>query len=159
MLYYNYRPTSSTSGNAHVQKRIKKLPIVLDSSDDDSEVMEVVEDSTLTPEVTTQSTATSQQLPISCDGEEDSNIMEVENSSDRESSFSFLTQPNIQYLGKKIRMRFKLAGKGRSEFKWYQGQILNFDPLTGKYGVFFPSDQETVYIDLVKEAEDIVFIP
>ena len=39
-------------------------------------------------------------------------------------------------------MRFKVKGK----IQWFEGQITNYDGLTGKYGVYFPVDQETVYI-------------
>ena len=73
-----------------------------------------------------------------------------------EDSFTY-AQPDSQYMGKKIRMKFNV-GDSNPEYEWYSGQILNFDPMTGKYGAFFPSDQQTVYIDPVEEAEDIEII-
>ena len=47
---------------------------------------------------------------------------------------------------------------GNSQYEWYSGQILHYDPITEKYGVFFPSDKQTVFINPVKEAEDIDFL-
>ena len=52
---------------------------------------------------------------------------------------------------KKLKMRFKVEGK----LQWFYGQIMNYDGLTGKYGVYFPIDQETVYIYL--NDKDIIF--
>ena len=40
-------------------------------------------------------------------------------------------QPNPKYLGRKLQMRFKIKDKGK--YEWFNGQILNFDPKTGKY--------------------------
>lgn len=60
-----------------------------------------------------------------------------------------------KYLGKKLKMRFKIEGTNR--YKWFNGQILNFDPVTGKYGAFFPCDNQTVYINPTQEAGDIIF--
>ena len=54
-------------------------------------------------------------------------------------------------------MKFDV-GETTKRYEWYSGQILNFDPISGKYGAFFPSDQQTVYIDPVKEAEDIHYL-
>ena len=54
-------------------------------------------------------------------------------------------------------MKFNV-GDSSLEYEWYSGKILHFDPTTGKYGVFFPADKQTVYIDPVKEAGDIEFL-
>ena len=54
-------------------------------------------------------------------------------------------------------MKFNV-GDSSLEYEWYSGKIIHFDPITGKYGVFFPSDKQTVYIDPVKEAGDIEFL-
>ena len=64
-------------------------------------------------------------------------------------------QPNPNYLGRRLQMRFKIKETGN--YQWFNGQILNFDPNTGKYGAFFPSDGQTVYINPSQEADDIVF--
>ena len=62
---------------------------------------------------------------------------------------------NKEYLGQNIKMRFKLDN---GNYEWYEGQILQFDPTSGKYGAFFPCDGQTVYyIDPVKEKGDIIF--
>ena len=50
---------------------------------------------------------------------------------------------NKEYLGQNIKMRFKLDN---GNYEWYEGQILQFDPTSGKYGAFFPCDGQTVYI-------------
>ena len=64
-------------------------------------------------------------------------------------------QPNPKYLGHKLQMRFEIKDKGK--FEWFNGQILNFNPKTGEYGAFIPSDGQTVYINPSQEADDIVF--
>ena len=64
-------------------------------------------------------------------------------------------QPNPKYLGRKLQMRFKIKETGK--YEWFNGQILHFDPKTGKYGAFFPSDGQTVYINPSQEGDDIVF--
>ena len=73
-----------------------------------------------------------------------------------ENSFAY-AQPDPKYLGRKIRMKFNV-GDSSPEYQWYSGQILNYDPVTHKYGAFFPSDGQTVYIDPIEEADDIDFI-
>ena len=57
-------------------------------------------------------------------------------------SGSIYKPPNLSLMGRKLKMRFKVMGK----IQWFEGQITNYDGLTGKYGVYFPIDQETVYI-------------
>lgn len=74
-----------------------------------------------------------------------------------DSSFNY-AQPDPQYMGKKLKMKFDTGDSNHPQYEWYSGQILHFDPMTGKYGVFFPSDKQTVFIDPVKEAEDIKFL-
>ncbi len=64
-------------------------------------------------------------------------------------------QLNPKYLGRKLQMRFKIKETGK--YEWFNGQILQFDPKTGKYGAFFPSDGQTVYINPSQEGDDIVF--
>ena len=53
-------------------------------------------------------------------------------------------QLNPKYLGRRLQMRFKIKESGNHQ--WFDGQILNFDPNTGKNGAFFPSDGQTVYM-------------
>ena len=46
-------------------------------------------------------------------------------------------------MGKTIKMKF--VTKGGVE-KWYKGTITSYDGRTGKYGVYFPCDKQTVFI-------------
>ena len=55
-------------------------------------------------------------------------------------------------MGKCVRMRFEVSG---SE-KWYDGVISAYNGVTGKYGVYFPCDKETVEVSL--DDEDMEFI-
>ena len=66
-----------------------------------------------------------------------------------------LHQCKTKYLGKKLKMCFQIEESNK--YEWFSGQILNFDPVTGKYGAFFPCDNQTVYINPLQEAEDIIF--
>ena len=38
-------------------------------------------------------------------------------------------------------MHFRVEKMGK--LQWFKGQILNYDPTSGQYGVFFPSDNQT----------------
>lgn len=67
-----------------------------------------------------------------------------------------LHQCKTNYLGKKLKMRFRI--EETNKFEWFNGQILNFDPMTGKYGAFFPCDGQTVYINPAEEDEDIIYL-
>ena len=42
------------------------------------------------------------------------------------------------------------------KIKWVKGTINAYDGLTGKYGVYFPFDKETVYI--FENDEDVRFV-
>ena len=50
--------------------------------------------------------------------------------------------PDITLFGKSVEMKFKVPGK----IQWFKGQITMYDGLTGKYGIYFPCDSETVYV-------------
>ena len=52
--------------------------------------------------------------------------------------------PNLQYMGRKLKIHFRLEDTGK--IQWFDGQILNYDPSSGQYGVYFPSDHQTIYI-------------
>ena len=76
-----------------------------------------------------------------------------------DSSFNY-AQPDPQFMGRKLKMRFDTGNQpDHPQYEWYSGQILNFDPTTGKYGVFFPIDKQTVFIDPIERAEDIKITP
>ena len=44
-------------------------------------------------------------------------------------------------IGKKVEMRFKINKKT----KWFSREINSFDELSGRYGIYFPCDGETVF--------------
>ena len=52
-----------------------------------------------------------------------------------------------EIVGKRARMKFE---DEQGEDKWYEGVVSSYNVITGKYGVFFPSDgttEETSYDD------------
>ena len=51
--------------------------------------------------------------------------------------------PDMQYMGRKLKMCFRLEDTGK--IQWFDGQILNYDPSSGQYGVYFPSDHQTMH--------------
>ncbi|XP_065917976.1 uncharacterized protein [Dysidea avara] len=57
-------------------------------------------------------------------------------------STSLCKAPKQSMLGRKLVMKFIVDRK----IKWFKGIINAYDGLTGKYGVYFPFDKETVYI-------------
>ena len=50
-------------------------------------------------------------------------------------------QPRVQYMGRQLKVHFRVEEMGK--LQWFKGQILNYDPTSGQYGVFFPSDNQT----------------
>lgn len=70
--------------------------------------------------------------------------------------FVLISNLTLSISGEEYKMRFNV-GDNSLKFEWY-GQILSFDLISGKYGVYFPFNKETVFIDPVKEMEDIEFI-
>ncbi len=61
--------------------------------------------------------------------------------------------PDMTLFGKAVEMKFKVAS---GKIQWFKGQIRNYDGLTGKYGIYFPFDSETVYVH--PNDKDIRFI-
>ena len=51
-------------------------------------------------------------------------------------------------------MKFYVKDKRRHEY--FSGQIVSYDDLTGKYGAYFPSDGELVYIE--PNDKDVVYL-
>ena len=51
-------------------------------------------------------------------------------------------------------MKFHVEDTGIDQY--FTGKIVNYDGCTGKYGVYFPSDGEVVYI--YPDDEDVVFL-
>ena len=60
------------------------------------------------------------------------------------SSQSTYKPPDVQYMGRQLKMRFRVEEMGK--LQWFKGQILNYDPTSDQYGVFFPSVNQTIYI-------------
>ncbi len=51
--------------------------------------------------------------------------------------------PDVSLFGKTVEMKFKVES---GKIQWFKGQVMNYDGHTGKYGIYFPSDGETVYV-------------
>lgn len=87
-------------------------------------------------------------------------VAAVSEMSDEDSDIDVFTQssfhqPNSKYLGHKLQMKFKI--ENTEKYEMFNGQIIHFDPKSGKCGVFFPSDGQMVYINPSQEGDDIVF--
>lgn len=52
------------------------------------------------------------------------------------------TSASSTFIGRKIEMRFKVDKK----IKWFSGEVSSFDEHSGKYGIYFPCDGETVFV-------------
>lgn len=48
-----------------------------------------------------------------------------------------------------MRMKFQIDDSDTTE--WFRGIISSYDGVTQKYGVYFPSDEETVFANLDDE--------
>ena len=61
--------------------------------------------------------------------------------------------PDTNLLGRKLKMRFLMEDIGK--MRWFEGQIISYDPATSQYGAYFPSDNQTVMINPLSEGGDI----
>ena len=59
---------------------------------------------------------------------------------------------NPEMIGKRVKMLFTVE----DEDEWYEGIIATYNILSGKYGIYFPTDNETVETSL--EDDDLEFI-
>ena len=66
----------------------------------------------------------------------------------------FVPNPRPEVIGKQVKMKFQIVESDISE--WFQGIISSYDGVTQKYGIYFPSDEETVYTSL--DDEDLEFL-
>ena len=57
-------------------------------------------------------------------------------------------------MGRKLRMKFEVSDTGKLE--WFEGQITTYDGLNGKYRVYFPIDQQTIFIS--QNDDDVVYL-
>ena len=52
----------------------------------------------------------------------------------------FIPNAQPEALGKKVKMKFETPAREQ----WFDGMITSYDGLKGKFGVYFPSDGQTV---------------
>ena len=62
--------------------------------------------------------------------------------------------PDVSFMGRTLKMEFHVEDTGIDQY--FTGKIVNYDGCTGRYGVYFPSDGEVVYI--YPDDEDVVFL-
>ena len=63
----------------------------------------------------------------------------------------FIPNKQPDTLGKRVKMKFETS----SGEQWFDGMITSYDGLKGKYGVYFPSDGQTVDTSLGDEDLEI----
>ena len=53
-------------------------------------------------------------------------------------------------MGKNVQVKFTVDkgsnSKEKPKDKWFDGIVAAYDGVTGKYGIYFPCDQQTVYM-------------
>ena len=81
------------------------------------------------------------------------NSIQILNDVSTDGSFSY-KPPDVSYMGRRLKMKFKIAETGKEE--WFEGQITTYNGLNGKYGVFFPVDKQVVFI--YPTDKDIIFL-
>ena len=65
-----------------------------------------------------------------------------------------ITTTALKNVGRKLKMKFKV-GKS-NEINWFNGKILSYNPISKKYGIFFPCDKQTVFINL--DEPDVIYM-
>ena len=66
----------------------------------------------------------------------------------------FVPNPRPEVIGKEANMKFYIQESDTCE--WFRGIISSYDGITQKYGVYFPSDEETVFVSLDDEDFELV---
>ena len=61
----------------------------------------------------------------------------------------FVPNPHPEVIGKQVRMKFEIVDS--NTFEWFEGIVSSYDGITQKYGVYCPSDEETVFVSLDDE--------
>ena len=61
---------------------------------------------------------------------------------------------DITFMNRKLEMKFYVKEKKRHEY--FSGQIVSYDGLSGKYGAYFPSDGEVVFIE--PDDKDVIYL-
>ena len=60
----------------------------------------------------------------------------------------------MTFMGRMLKMKFYVKDTGIDQY--FTGKIVNYDGCTGKYGVYFASDSEVVYIN--PDDKDVVYL-
>ena len=66
----------------------------------------------------------------------------------------FIPNPHPEVIGKEVRMKFQILDS--DSYEWFNGIVSSYDGITEKYGIYFPTDKETVYAGL--DDEDLEFV-
>ena len=61
---------------------------------------------------------------------------------------------DITFMNKRLKMKFCVKDKRRHEY--FSGKIVSYDGMTGKYGAYFPSDGEVIFIE--PNDKDVVYL-
>ena len=69
-------------------------------------------------------------------------------------TISFVPNPHPEVMGKKVKVKFMVEDLKREE--WFIGIITTYNGLKGEYGIFFPSDKQTV--EMALDDRDLEFI-
>ena len=64
---------------------------------------------------------------------------------------TFIPNPQPEMMGRKVKVKFMVENSKREE--WFWGVISTYNGLNGKYGIYFPSVQQTV--ELALDDEDL----
>jgi hypothetical protein len=61
---------------------------------------------------------------------------------------------DITFMNRKLKMKFYVKEKKKHEY--FSGQIVSYDGVNGKYGAYFPSDGEVVFIEA--NDKDVIYL-
>ena len=67
---------------------------------------------------------------------------------------TFIPNPQPEMMGRKVKVKFMVEDLKREE--WFLGVISTYNGLNRKYGIYFPSDQQTV--EMALDDEDLKLI-
>ena len=67
---------------------------------------------------------------------------------------TFTPNPHPEMMGKKVKVKFMVTNRKKEE--WFLGIVSTYNGLNRKYGIFFPSDEQTIEMSL--DDEDLKLI-
>ena len=67
---------------------------------------------------------------------------------------TFIPNPHPDMMGKKVKVKFMVTNLKKEE--WFPGIVSTYNGLNGKYGIYFPSDEQTIEMSL--NDEDLKFV-